>query len=69
MQRAGKTHRAALSDNNQDMKLKVFFRDCAEILNEADDEAAFYFEQLVEHMISGKPLPSDKKNVRRILGV
>ena len=69
-QRAGKTHRAALSDGMQDMKMRNFFRDAQEILEESGNEdAAFYFEQIVEHFNSGKGLPSTRKEVSRLLGV
>jgi len=70
-QRTGKSHRAALGDGMADMKLKLFFRDCAAVLDEnGHGDAAFYFEQIVEHIMSGKSLPNDNKHeVARILGV
>lgn len=69
-QRAGKTHRAALSDGTQDMKIRNFFRDAAEILTQAGEEdAAFYFEQVIDYINSGKSLPSSKQEVSRALGV
>jgi len=68
-QRAGKSHKAALGDGSQDMKLKLFFKDCANILTDNNQEdAAFYFEQIVEHIMSGKSLPSDKREIARVLG-
>lgn len=69
-QRAGKTHRAALGDGMQDMKLRTFFKDAAEILTQSGEEdAAFYFEQVVEHINSGKSLPTSRAEVARVLGV
>jgi len=70
-QRAGKTHKAALGDGMQDMKLKMFFRDCAEVLDaEGQEDAAFYFHQIVEHIMAGNPLPHDnKREAARILGL
>lgn len=68
-QRAGKTYRAAANDGTQDMKLRNFFRDCAEILETENNDAAFYFEQLVEHINLGKSLPTDRKDIQRLLGV
>ena len=71
-QRAGKTHRAALGDSTQEMKLKNFFRSCKEVLDAADEPAsfaAFYFEQLQEHMENGNSLPQDKREIQRLLGV
>lgn len=69
-QRAGKTYRAAANDGLGEMKLRNFFRDCAEILNEAgESDAAFYFEQVVDHINNGRSLPSDIREVSKILGV
>lgn len=70
-QRSGKTHKAALGDGMQDMKLKLFFKDCASVLEEnGNEDAAFYFHQLVEHLMAGKSLPNDnKREAARILGV
>jgi hypothetical protein len=71
-QRPGKTHRAALGDDMQDMKLKIFFRTCKEILETADEPAsfaAFYFEQLQEHIEAGNTLPQDKREIQRLLGI
>ena len=70
-QRAGKSHKAALGDGSQDMKMKIFFAHCADILEESGQEdASFYFEQIVDHIIAGKTLPSDnRKEIARILGV
>jgi hypothetical protein len=43
-QRTGKTHKAALGDGMQDMKMKIFFAHCSDILEEGGQEdAAFYF--------------------------
>lgn len=69
-QRAGKTHRAGPSDGLQDMKLRNFFRTCKEVLeDEGNDDAAFLFEQLVEHINTGKSLPSERRDIIRILGL
>jgi hypothetical protein len=68
-QRPGKTHRAALGDDMQEMKLKIFFRTCKELLESADDSAAFYFEQLQDHIEAGNTLPQDKREIQRLLGI
>ena len=69
-QRSGKTHRAALGDGSQEMKLRNFFREASQILeNAGEGEAAFYFEQVVDHLNSGGSLPTSSKEVSRILGV
>lgn len=68
-QRAGKTHKAAASDNLNDMKLRNFFRTAATLV-EADSDAQFYFEQVVEHInAGGSIMTDDPASIRRILGV
>ncbi len=87
-QRAGKTHRAALSDGMAEMNLRNFFRDCQHLLEEEAKSgyenmsqqesvihsksygtAAFFFEQLVEHINDGGSLPKEKREIARILGI
>jgi hypothetical protein len=69
-QRAGKTYRAAANDGLGEMKLRNFFRDCAEILEDVGQyDAAFYFGQVVDHINNGGSLPSDIREVGKILGV
>jgi hypothetical protein len=69
-QRAGKTHKAAASDGLGEMKLRNFFRTCADLLKENNDEdAAYYFEQIVEEINQGKPLPAERKEISRLLGI
>jgi hypothetical protein len=46
----------------------LFFKECKEVLNEfGHDDAAFYFEQVEEHMRNGGTL--DISKVGNILGV
>ena len=67
-QRRGKTYRAAASDGMQDMKLRNFFRTAANVL-ESEPDAAFYFEQVMEHITKGGSIMTDDPvAVRRILG-
>ena len=68
-QRPGKTHRAALGDDLQQMHLKNFFRSCKEILEHEHPDSAFYFEQLQDHIEAGNSLPQDKREIQRLLGV
>ena len=69
-QRAGKTYRAAASDGLEDMNLRNFFRTSAELLTESGNEdAAFYFEQIVDELNKGKSLPKEKREISRILGI
>ena len=69
-QRAGKTHRAALGDGSQDMKIRNFFRDAADLLMEnGEEDASFYFEQVVDYINSGKSLPAGRSEIARALGI
>lgn len=69
-QRAGKTHRAAASDGLGDMKMRNFFRTCAELLNDnGQEDVAYYFEQIVDEINKGKPLPAERKEISRLLGL
>ena len=68
-QRAGKTYKAAASDNMSDMKLRNFFRTAATMVEDGSD-AQFFFEQIVEHINAGGNIMSDDPaTIRRILGV
>jgi|TARA_R110000868_G_scaffold283752_1_gene544191 hypothetical protein len=69
MQRPGKTHRAGASDNMHAMKLKNFFSECSSILKSDNNEAAFYFEQIEEWLRDGNSLPSERKEIARVLGI
>lgn len=69
-QRAGKTHRAGANDSLREMQLRNFFRTCKEMLEQTENEdAAFYFEQVEEHINSGGSVfTDDKQTISRILG-
>lgn len=69
-QRAGKTHRAAMDNSMADMRLMTSLKNLHAALEDADEtEAAFYFEQLIEHIRNGKPMPSSFREAQRILGL
>jgi len=69
-QRAGKTHKAALSDGSAEMRLRDFFRTAQQILeSEGYDDAAFYFEQVKDHLNDGGTLPTNRQEIVRLLGV
>ena len=69
-QRSGKTHKAAANDGTQEMKLRNFFRGCKELLEaDGNDDAAFYFEQIMEEINNGRQLPSEKRDIARLLGL
>lgn len=69
-QRPGKTHKAAASDSGQDMKMRNFFRTCKTLLNNGGyADAAFYFEQIQDLYDEGKSLPTEPKDISRLLGL
>ena len=68
MQRMGKTHAASGADSGSDMKTMLFFKACKQALEEyGHDDAAFYFEQVEEHLRNGGSL--DQNKAGNILGV
>jgi hypothetical protein len=71
MQRAGKTHKAALGDGMADMKMKQFFSHAANLLEQnGNDDAAYYFNQVVDHIVAGESIPSDDRQaISRLLGL
>jgi hypothetical protein len=70
MQRPGKTHKAAMGSDSHDMRMYTFFKIAKEVLEkEGHSDGALYFEQLEDHLASGKSLPTNHKEVSRLLGV
>ena len=69
-QRAGKMHRAGANDSLKDMHLRTFFRAAAQLLEDTGNEdAAFYFEQVEEHISNGGSIyTDDRQSISRILG-
>ena len=66
-QRPGKFKTATLRDGSG-MQTVTFFKDCKKLLEEyGHEDAAFYFEQVEEHLRSGKGGPLKKKV--KVLGV
>ena len=69
-QRGGKWKKASLDSGLSQMKLRNFFRDCKELLEEnGEEDAAFYFEQVMDEINEGRSLPGDKRNVSKVLGL
>ena len=69
-QRGGKWKKASLDSGLSQMKLRNFFRDCKELLEEnGEEDAAFYFEQIMDEINEGQTLPGDKRNVSKVLGL
>ena len=47
-----------------------FFKTAAKLLNEdGKEDEAFYMEQMVDHLKSGKPLPTSEEGVIKALGL
>ena len=68
-QRAGRWKPASMQGGD-DMSTVNFFKYTKELLEERGEEnAAFYFEQVEEHLRAGKPLSSDKNTIAKILGL
>lgn len=70
MQRPAKTHRAAAASDGRVSVYEVieFMESAVNALNRADKEdAAFYFEQVVEHLRSNPK--GFKETVSRVLGI
>ena len=68
--RGGKWKKASLDSGLSQMKLRNFFRDCKELLEEnGEEDAAFYFEQIMDEINEGRTLPGDKRNVSKVLGL
>ena len=52
------------------MQTVTFFKNAKKVLEEyGHEDAAFYFEQVEDHLRSGKALPTDEKSVGSVLGV
>ncbi len=72
-QRRARTHSASASSQNSDTQarqLHHFFKTARELLQESgQDDAAFYFEQAEEVFTQGASLPSDRRDISRLLGL
>jgi len=67
-QRPGKLQKPL--DRNGDMQVYKFFKTAAIILKDSGKEdEAFYFEQMVDWLQSGKPLPTSETDIIKALGV
>jgi len=67
-QRPGKYEKKL--DRNGDMQVFKFFKVASKVLEDAGKEdEAFYMEQMVDWLKSGKPLPTSEEQITRALGV
>jgi len=67
-QRPGKFEKKL--DRNGDMQVYKFFKTAAKLLNdEGKEDEAFYMEQMVEWLQSGKPLPTSEESIIKALGL
>ena len=68
-QRSGKWKPATLRDGDG-MRTVTFFKYAKNVLEEyGHEDAAFYFEQVEEHLRDGGKLSSDSSDVGKVLGV
>ncbi len=68
-QRSGKWKPATLRDGDG-MRTVTFFKYAKNVLEEyGHEDAAFYFEQVEEHLRKGGSLPQDAHGAGKILGV
>ena len=68
-QRARKSYSASAM-NGDGMRNVLFFKDAKIALEEAGyDDAAFYFEQVEDHLRTGGSLPTNQREIERILGL
>ena len=57
-------------DRNGDMQVFKFFKTAAKLLNdEGKEDEAFYMEQMVDWLRSGKPLPNSEESIIKALGL
>ena len=67
-QRPGKIEKKL--DRNGDMQVYKFFKTAAKLLNDSGKEdEAFYMEQMVDYLQSGKPIPTSEEQVIKALGL
>ena len=57
-------------DRNGDMQVYKFFKTAAKLLNDSGKEdEAFYMEQMVDWLKSGKQLPTSEESIIKALGL
>jgi len=67
-QRPGKIEKKL--DRNGDMQVYKFFKTAAKLLNDSGKEdEAFYMEQMVDWLKSGKQLPTSEESIIKALGL
>ena len=67
-QRPGKIQKPL--DRNGDMQVYKFFKTASKLLSkEGKEDEAFYFEQMVDWLQSGKPLPTSEEQIIKALGI
>tara|TARA_Y200000002_G_scaffold79126_1_gene62326 strand:- start:1090 stop:1305 length:216 start_codon:yes stop_codon:yes gene_type:complete len=68
-QRRGNWKPASMSQGDS-MRTVTFFKYAKKLLEEyGHEDAAFYFEQVEEHLRQGGSLPNDSREVGKVLGV
>ena len=68
-QRPGKVVRAA-DPTMKDMNTLKFFKNAKKLLEQSGkDDEAFYFEQMVDWLSSGRPMPTTEEQTIKALGI
>ncbi len=68
-QRPGKTHRAAASDSTNDMRMRNFFRTCAQLFEDDNPDVAEFCETIMLEYNEGRQLPTNPKDIQRLFGL
>ena len=68
-QRPGKVVRA-VDPTMKDMNTLKFFKNAQKVLEQSGkDDEAFYFEQMVDWLSSGRPIPTTEEQTIKALGI
>ena len=68
-QRKGK-YQSKTDIPSSEMAVFKFFKEASkQLTDEGKEDEAFYFEQMVDWLQSGKKLPTDEKGVTKALGI
>jgi hypothetical protein len=55
---------------SSEMAIMKFFKEASrQLISEGKEDEAFYFEQMVDWLQSGKKLPTDEQGVTKALGI
>jgi hypothetical protein len=69
MQRFAKTMKRDVTTINPQNLIRVLNEGSTQLTDSGEKAAAFFFDQIVEWIRSGKPLSSEQKTVSKMLGL